>query len=173
MVRAFTPLRRESGMSHDEWTTIIGEVTDIFAHRFVVKTATGTVLADLGAKGVDQVRVKKGERVELSGEMKPSELKVRSITIDGAHPVLVDHYKKPPLHEHDDADSKPALKTAEANGFKVLGQPRRKPKHFEILGRDSGGDLVELHVELDGTLRKARPVEDADPKWMTELHGGK
>lgn len=161
-------------MSHDDQTTLTGEVTDIFGHRFVVKTATGTVLADLGPKGADQVRLKKGERVELSGEMKPSELKVWSIAKDGAPPLQVDHPKRPHLHEHeyDDADPKPALRTAEANGFKVLGQPRRKSKHFEILGRDAADDLVELHVELDGTLRKTRPVEDADPKWKAEIHGG-
>ena len=54
-----------------------------------------------------------------------------------------------------------------------MGEPRRKPKHFEILGRDAAGDLVELHVELEGTLRKTRPVDDADPKWQAELHDGK
>ena len=35
-------------MSHGEQTTLSGDVTDVFAHRFVVKTAKGPVLADLG-----------------------------------------------------------------------------------------------------------------------------
>jgi hypothetical protein len=36
-------------MSHEELTKALsGEVTDIFAHRFVLKTADGKVLADLG-----------------------------------------------------------------------------------------------------------------------------
>ena len=155
-------------MSHDQ-TTVTGEVTDIFAHRFVVRTPTGTILADLGPKGAEQVRLEAGDRVELTGEMKPSELKIHRITRGGARPVEIDHHKKPHHDEHEAADPKPALKTAEANGFTVLGQPRRKPKHFEILGRDAGGDLVELHVELDGTLRKTRPVEDADPKWAADI----
>jgi hypothetical protein len=72
-------------------------------------------------------------------------------------------------HEHDETDLRPALKTAEANRFTVLGKPRRKPKYFEILGRDPAGDVVELHVELDGSLRKTRPVRDDDPKWATEI----
>jgi len=56
-----------------------------------------------------------------------------------------------------------------ANGFEVVGNPRRKPKHFEILGRDAAGDFVEMHIELGGALRKTRPVEKDDPKWATEL----
>jgi hypothetical protein len=40
-------------MSPDAQTTIFGEVTDIFAHRFVVKTTTGKILADLGPKGAE------------------------------------------------------------------------------------------------------------------------
>jgi hypothetical protein len=161
-------------MSHEEQPkTLSGEVTDIFAHRFVVKTANGKVLADLGPKGADQVALKEGDRVELAGDLKPSELKVHSIAKNGAPLTLIDHPSKPHPHEHDEADPGPALKTAEANGFTVLGKPRRKPKHFEILGRDPAGDVVELHVELDGSLRKTRPVHDDDPKWATEIKVGR
>jgi hypothetical protein len=157
-------------MSHEEHTkTLFGQVTDIFAHRCVVKTANGKVLADLGPKGAEQVALKKGDRVELAGTMKPSELKVHSIAKNGGPPILVDHPPKSHPHEHDEVDPGPALKTAEANGFAVLVKPRRKPKHFEILGRDPAGDVVELHVELDGSLRKTRPVHDDDPKWATEI----
>jgi hypothetical protein len=107
--------------------------------------------------------------------MKPSELKVRSIARNGARPVFIDHPGKPdrPPHELNEADPKPALKTAEANGFIVLGKPRRKPKHFELLGRDSAGDLVELHIELDGSLRKTKAVLDDDPKWATEIESAR
>jgi hypothetical protein len=126
-------------MSHEEHNkTLSGQVTVIFAHRFVVKTAGGKVLADLGPKGAERVSLVEGDRVELAGEMKPSEMKVHSIAKNGSRPVLVDHPGKPRPHPRDldEADPKPALKTAEANGFIVIGKPRRKPKHFEILGRD-------------------------------------
>jgi hypothetical protein len=53
--------------------TLSGQVTDIFAHRFVVNTANGKILADLGPKGAEQVALKEGDRVELAGDMKPSE----------------------------------------------------------------------------------------------------
>jgi hypothetical protein len=68
-------------MSHEEPAKALsGEVTEIFAHRFVVKTAAdGKVLADLGPKGAEQVLLKEGDRVELVGELKPSEIKVHSI----------------------------------------------------------------------------------------------
>jgi hypothetical protein len=155
-------------MNHDRGTTCSGEVTDVFAHRFVVRTATGTVLADLGPKGAQDIGVKAGDHVVLWGEMKPSELKVARITKNGGQSVDVEQ-KKPHPEEHGEADPKRALETAAANGLAVLGAPRRKPKHFEILGRDRGGDFVELHVELDGALRKTRPVDETDPKWAAEI----
>ncbi len=155
-------------MSPDSQTSLTGDVTDVFAHRFVVKTSTGKVLADLGPKGAEQVSLQAGDHVELSGEMKPSELKVGRIAKGGGPSVDIEH-KKPRLDEHDDADPEPALQTVEANGFTVLGAPRRKPKHFEILGRDKAGDFVELHVEFDGSLRKTKPVEVDEEKWSHEL----
>jgi hypothetical protein len=161
-------------MSHEEQPkTLSGEVTDIFAHRFVVKTADGKVLADLGPGSADQVRLKEGDRVNLIGKMKPSELKVHSITTNGARPVIIEHPQKPHPHEHGEVDPGPALKTAESNGFTVLGKPRLKPKHFEILGRDPAGDTVELHIELNGSLRKTRLVQDDDPKWATAIKVGR
>jgi hypothetical protein len=161
-------------MDHEEKTrTLSGQVTDIFAHRFVIKTEKGKVLADLGPKGVERVPLQEGDQVELVGDMKPSELKVHSIAVDGGRPILVEHPGKPhhPPHQLEEAEPVAALKTAEANGFTVLGKPRRKPKHFEVLGRDSAGDMVELHIELDGALRKTKPVHEDDPKWAAEIAG--
>lgn len=161
-------------MSHEELTKALsGEVTDIFAHRFVLKTADGKVLADLGPEGAEQVLLKEGGRVELEGELKPSEIKVHSIAKNGGPLILVHPPLKPHPHDHEEADPGPALKTAEANGFTVLGKPRSKPKHFEILGRDAAGDVVELHIELDGSLRKTRPVHEDDPKWGTDIKAGR
>jgi hypothetical protein len=53
-------------------------------------------------------------------------------------------------------------------GFEPLGQPRRKPKHFEVLGRRTR-QLTELHIELNGNIRKMKPVESGDPKWIEVL----
>ena len=53
-------------------------------------------------------------------------------------------------------------------GFEPVGQPRRKPKHFEVLGRRND-ELTELHIELDGNIRKRKPVDRHDPKWTGTL----
>jgi len=159
-------------MRHEE-KTLSGRVTDVFAHRFVVETANGKVLADLTPKGAEGFRLKAGDHVEIAGEMKPSEIKVRSIARNGAAPVVIDHPPKPPHparhHPHEPADPSAALRTVRAKGFVVLGEPRRRPKHFEILGRDAAGKLAELHIELDGAFRKMRPLHGGDPKWAMEL----
>ena len=148
--------------------TVTGEVTDIFAHRFVVKTDAGKLLADLGPKGAEQVALRDGDEVTLSGEQKPSEIRVHSLQKAGGPVIMLEHGKPHP-HELEDADPKRALETAVRNGFSVAAGPRRKPKHFEILGRDGAGDFVELHIELSGSLRKSNRVGKDDPKWAAEL----
>lgn len=154
-------------MSQSEMTTVSGDVTDVFAHRFVVRTATGTVLADLGPRGTERIKLNKGDHVELLGEKNPSELKVVRVAKSGAEPVVIEHGK--PAGHLQDADPAAAIRTVEANGFVVVGHPRRKPKHFEILGRDKGDGFVELHVGIDGTLRKSKPVSANDAKWGEDL----
>ena len=150
--------------------TVSGEVTDVFAHRFVVRTDAGRVLADLGPKGAEQVALREGDRVTLSGERKPSEIKVHSLQKAGGPLIAIEQRKPHPHHpQTEGADPKRALESLARNGFTVAAGPRRKPRHFEILGRDGAGDLVELHIELDGGLRKSHRVGKDDPKWAAEL----
>lgn len=151
-------------MPEHDVVTVSGEVVDIFAHRFVVKTAKGKILADIGPKAAEAADLHAGTKIKLTGEMKPSELKVRRFSLDGGAEISVDR----PHHRHD-ADPAAALKTAKRNGFIALGEPRRKPKHFEILASGSKDALFELHVELDGTMRKSKPVAADDEKWAEEI----
>ncbi|MDO9441826.1 MAG: hypothetical protein Q7T73_13140, partial [Beijerinckiaceae bacterium] len=69
---------------------------------------------------------------------------------------------------HEPADPKIVVKAVKAEGFKILGLPRRKPKHFEVLGLKKG-KYSELHVELDGNIYKDKPVAKNDDKWSEEL----
>ena len=143
--------------------TACGEITDVFAHRFVLRTAAGTILADLGPKGDEQVALAVGDSVEISGTMTRSELKVARL-IRGETAIDFEHGKRP-SDACDDVDPQLAYKAAGENGLTVVALPRRKPKHFEVLGRDDTGDFVELHIDLDGRLRKSKPGDAADAKW--------
>lgn len=136
--------------------SITGKVTHVFGHRFVVETSQGAVLADITPKGLAQHALRVGEEIGLSGEMKPSELKVSRLTA-GKKTIVIEHKKKP--HDHlPHAEPGDALQAARDAGFEPLGQPRRKPRHFEVLGRRNH-QLTELHIELDGHIRKMKPVE--------------
>jgi hypothetical protein len=141
---------------------IRGKITHVFGHRFVVETSQGAMLADLTPHGAEQHAVHVGDEVGLQGEMKPSELKVSRLTA-GKTAITIEHKKKPHDH-HPHAEPGDAMKAACDAGFEPLGQPRRKPKHFEVLGRRNHR-LTELHIELNGNIRKMKPVEDGDPKW--------
>jgi hypothetical protein len=143
-------------------TAITGKVTHVFGHRFVVETERGAVLADLTPKGVEQHSLRVGEVVKLWGEMKPSELKVSQLTA-GKTTIAIEHKKKPHDH-HPHAEPGDAIGAAREAGFETLGEPRRKPRHFEVLGRRHDR-LTELHIELDGNIRQTKPDESTDPKW--------
>lgn len=151
-------------MSH-QFFRISGKITHVFAHRFVVQTGNGAVLADVTPHGTELVKLRIGADVELEGENKPSELKVMRFTCDGKS-VEIGHGKKHDHHHHDRADPAVAIGAARAAGFEPIGEPRRKPKHFEVLGlRD--GRHSELHVELDGRIRKSKPADEH--KWSEAL----
>lgn len=152
-------------MPHDH-VKLAGKITHVFAHRFVVKTAEGAILADVTPHGAEIVKLRIGDDVALEGERKPSELKVTRFT-RGGQSVEIEHKKKHDHHHHDDADPKVAIRAVRAAGFEPIGEPRRKPKHFEVLGLRNGRHS-ELHVELDGRIRKTKPIDDGH-KWSDAL----
>jgi hypothetical protein len=133
---------------------ISGKIIHVFNHRFVVQTARGAILADLTPQGLDQVSIHPGDDVSLEGEQKPSELKVARFTRDGKT-VHIEHRKKHHGKDHPPADPAIVLKSARTAGFEPIGEPRRKPRHFEVLGRRRG-EVFELHIDLDGHIRKTK-----------------
>ncbi|VIO77229.1 hypothetical protein [Bradyrhizobium ivorense] len=142
-------------MSEDQ-IKLSGKIVHVFAHRFVVQTSKGVVLADLTPHGADLVELRIGADVELEGEQKPSELKVTRFACDGAS-LAIQHREKPDHGHHKPADPATAIEAARSAGFEPMGAPRRKPKHFEIDGRRNG-ETYELHIELDGRIRKAKLI---------------
>jgi hypothetical protein len=156
---------KEFRMPDHQTISVTGKIIHVFGHRFVVETAQGAVLADLTPHGAKQHAVRVGEVVSLSGEMKPSELKVSRLST--ANTTITIEHKKP--HDHRaHAEPGDAIRAARDAGFEPLGQPRRKPKHFEVLARRNHR-LTELHIELNGNIRKLKPVENSDPKWSEVL----
>lgn len=95
-----------------------------------------------------------GDTVSFEGERKPSEVKVTSIKLGGGitHAIA---WPKKPHDEHGEHDTAAAIAAIKAEGYAVEGVPKRKPKHFEIMGSKDGAKH-ELHVELDGTIRKSK-----------------
>jgi hypothetical protein len=143
----------------------VGEITHVFGHRFVLKTGSKSVLADLTPRGLEVVGLRIGDRVALEGEQKPSEIKVSKLERNG-ETFAVGH--GPHGTREDKADPAIAIKTAEDAGYQVVGGPHRKPKHFEVLGK-KGAEFEELHIELDGGVRKTKLVSPHDHKWQSEM----
>ena len=112
----------------------------------MLKTGSKSVLADLTPRGLEVVGLRIGDRVALEGEQKPSEIKVSKLERNGE--TFAIGYGPHDTREHE-ADPAIAIKTAEDAGYQVIGGPRRKPKHFEVLGK-KGAEFEELHIELDG-----------------------
>ncbi len=158
-------------MPHEEnIVTVKGKILDVFTHRFVVEIAKGKILADLGKHNLEKIAIQSGDEVELTGEQKPSELKIHKMTLNGK-PVVLESKDKdhPKSHGMKSADPEIAIHAAKKEHVAVIGKPHRKPQHFEVLGKNAEGQLVELHIELDGKLRKSKPVKTDDEKWAQEL----
>jgi hypothetical protein len=62
-----------------------GEITHVFGHRFVLKTGSKSVLADLTPRGLEIVGLRIGDRVALEAEQKPSEIKVSKLDATEKH----------------------------------------------------------------------------------------
>ena len=154
-------------MPHNETTALSGTIKHVFAHRFTLEAQGETHLADLGPKGAQAFSLAPGLPVTLEGERRPSEIKVTRIETTGREPVFIEH-KKPnhaPGHKHADApaDASVVLATARQAGWEPKGEPRQKPKHFEVLARQGRRAWTELHIDFAGTIYKQKPA-DAE-KW--------
>jgi hypothetical protein len=89
-------------MPHHPYESVAGTIAHVSAHRFVLRTGEGVVLADLTTEGTQSIAL---------------------------------------LH---------------------------RPTHFELL-RQGQGRLKELHVELNGDIRKSKQVAKVDHKGSAEL----
>ena len=143
-------------MPHRRNHRISGKVTDVFGHRFVLATASGKVLADIGPEATGLVTVNVDDAVEIEGEEKPTEIKVRSISIDGGKSVAT---HPSPKHSDKDHDHRPlfsaehARHVAEKMGFRIVGALRPHKKHYEATA-EHGGSSHEIHVHRDHIMKR-------------------
>lgn len=141
---------------------VTGTIWGIFAHRFAIETPDGKLLADVGPHHGERLPLTEGDRITVRGDRKPSEIKADLvITADGIR-HRIERPKKPDHDHHAPADPAVALQSVRNDGYAVVGEPRRKPKHWEIPARRDER-AYELHVELDGRIRhvKERPLASA------------
>ena len=154
-------------MPHHEQVALAGVIEHVFAHRFTVSSGGEVHLADLGPKGAQAFGLVPGLAIRLEGEQRPSEIKVARIARKGGRFVEVQHAKPHhgPKHVHPDGPADPlaALAAVKQAGWNAIGEPQRRPRHFEVLARQRGGGWIELHVDFAGAIYKEKA---ADPgKW--------
>ena len=132
--------------------SVSGVIWGAFKHRFAIETADGKALIDIGPKGADMLELAEGDRVDVKGERKPSEIKVHSIKVSGKT------HRIDWLPKHDDGASPDVAKRAvKDEGYEVAGEPERRPKHWEVPAKRNGRSY-EIHVELDGAIRHIKPA---------------
>ncbi|MDE2361917.1 MAG: hypothetical protein KGM42_04495 [Hyphomicrobiales bacterium] len=133
-----------------------GRIWGVFAHRFAVETAKGKMLVDIGPKAAERLSLREGDRVEVEGETKPSAIKAHMLVDARGRRHAIDWPAKRHKHDkHGEADPGVALDSVRAEGYSVTRAPKRKPKHWEVLAERDGA-AFELHVELDGRIRKVK-----------------
>jgi hypothetical protein len=98
----------------------VGEVTHVFAHRFVVDTGSKSIPADLTPPGLEIVKRRVGDRIALKGKQKPSEIKVSKLQRNG-QTFEIGHGSHD-RRDHEIADPATAIKTAENAGYRVIGE---------------------------------------------------
>lgn len=161
--------------------TIEGRVTDVFGNKFVLEDQSGRTLVETGPAWHRSIEVRPGEKVKVIGRPDEGGFDAfRIIREDGQEIVVRSPQGPPPWagkgrgeakgRHHGDigahierhgpqrftaADIEGRLKE---RGYSLRGEGERKPKHVEYTAENSRGELVELHVDLDGEVYKERMI---------------
>ena len=157
---------------HKRQASISRTVAAVFAHRLVVEISDPQFLAKIGSEAVGRIGVREGDKVTLKGKRKPFEIKVTELEKGVGKPIRIERKKE---HGHDKRrdyrDPGDAIAAVAREGFEVLGEPRRKPMHFQTLGRSTHGDFTEFQVGLRGAIGKHKPADIHRPKWQSAIPG--
>ena len=136
----------------------------------MLKTGSKSVLADLTPRGLEVVGLRIGDRVALEGEQKPSEIKVSKLERNG-ETFAIGLVRTAPAKM-----SRPCNSDQNCRGRRISNYWRTAAANQSILrcwGKKAA-EFEELHIELDGGVRKTRPVSPHDhngnPKWSSKAH---
>jgi hypothetical protein len=139
---------------------ISGTVTEVFGPRFVVETATGKILVDIGPKGAEKVTIKSGEKIEIEGDQNVNELHARRVTLSDGHAYELGKPGKTWREWLGGTPSPDAMgffgpteakKLASEKGYQVSGDPVPAKKHFRVMASKDGKNY-ELDVHRDGNI---------------------
>ena len=130
----------------------------------MLKTGSKSVLADLTPRGLEVVGLRIGDRVALEGEQKPSEIKVSKLERNG-ETFAIGHGPHD-TREHE-ADPAIAIKLPRTPDIKLLED--RTANQSILRCWEKGAEFEELHIELDGDVRKTKRVSPHDHKWQSEM----
>jgi hypothetical protein len=152
--------------------TVTGNVTDVFGHRYVVDEGGKKSLVDIGPKGRDAVTINSGDKVSVEGELTDAgEVRAASVAVGDKPAVELPEArtwweKLTGAEPKDKVDLTPdaAKVMVQKAGYEVIGEPRPKKKHFEVLGKKDG-KFYEVHAHADGDLKGIHTVDASDPKW--------
>lgn len=169
-----------SGAAFAEPAKISGTVTDVFGPRFVVETATGKVLVDIGPKAADKVVIKRGEKIEIEGDRnKDSHLRAHRVTMADGKAYEVDKRSKswrewimgkPAAESKGPFGPTDAKKFAAEKGYQVSGEPVATKKHFSAMGTKDGKSY-ELRIHRSGKVEQDLAFGAAEAKKLATDKG--
>ncbi len=147
-----------------EQAKISGTITDIYGPRFVLETGSGRVLVEMSPRGMDKVKLKTGEKIDVEGERMQNQLRAQRVTLADGHAYTTGKKQrtwrefvtgKPEPDRNVAFMAADASKIATAGGYAVRGEPKADGRQFMVMGTKDGKDY-ELNVRKDGRIQ-ARP----------------
>jgi hypothetical protein len=148
-----------------EEVEISGTVIGVFAHRFLIQGVERKWLANIGRRSKSHVDLQDGDKVFVKGELRHSEIRVSEMQRDLGRLIHKSNEKAHSHHkDHSYRDPREAVAVVEQLGFQVVGDPRRKPKHFVILGRSRTRAMRKFKVNFDGEVRGQKVADHDDQK---------
>jgi hypothetical protein len=147
-----------------------GEITHVFGHRFVLKTGSKSVLADLTPRGLEVVGLRIGDRVALESEQNPSEIKVSKLERNGETFAIG---RGPHDTCEDEADPAIAIKLPRTPDIKLLEDRAANQSILRCWEKRAPNlrSFTSSSTEMFGRLSQCpRTITNGNPNWSSKAH---